>query len=479
MALMKDLYAGFLNKSTDDLDNLWQNSLITFDTNVLLNLYSYSEDTRDMILELIEKLKDRCFLTHRVGFEFHRKRKQVILDLIDKHVESLKLLNTYKNDLIGSTSVPHLSEDLLSNFSDITQRIESEINTNKEKYRLFLSGDDKILNSVHHNLGDSIGSPYDNDRLNEIYKMGAKRYDSSIPPGFTDKAKPDNEKYGDLIIWFQIIDKAKIDNQSVIFVTDEKKPDWWWQSASKSTTFGPQPQLIEEFYLLTNKLFHIYSTDTFLSHANKYLESKVSPDTISEVTQNQLKIDSFIPFGESSIDIRSNVVEVVIKSQIGSPIRVKEILKITEALGLSVYNLLSSSDSLILSLYTNEIDKINRLPAFISNLGYDISIGWESIRQSIMTKTVNYFLDNSYVEHITLFLLSSTEISKHIKLITNLIRDLPFLSNRLVRFEGPSANRLTIKIENTVDLKFEEIDNFLKLLFSTNIPIIDIQLDRH
>ncbi|MBD3638343.1 MAG: DUF4935 domain-containing protein [Crocinitomicaceae bacterium] len=71
---MKATYSEFQKKSSEELKAIWENALICFDTNVLLNLYRYSKDTRDEILELMEKLKDKIYLPHQVGLEFNKNR---------------------------------------------------------------------------------------------------------------------------------------------------------------------------------------------------------------------------------------------------------------------------------------------------------------------------------------------------------------------------------------------------------------------
>ena len=87
---------------------------------------------------------------------------------------------------------------------------------------------------------DKVGSPYASDRLANIYNDGEKRYQANIPPGFMDaKGKKDNSKYGDLVLWFQIMDKAKEKKSPVVFICDDAKEDWWWVFSGK--TIGPRP----------------------------------------------------------------------------------------------------------------------------------------------------------------------------------------------------------------------------------------------
>lgn len=57
---------------------------------------------------------------------------------------------------------------------------------------------------------------------------GAGRFEHRLPPGFRDADKPEN-RLGDLIIWFEILDKAsssKATFSKVLFITRDEKSDW-------------------------------------------------------------------------------------------------------------------------------------------------------------------------------------------------------------------------------------------------------------
>lgn len=109
------------------------------------------------------------------------------------------------------------------------------------------------------------------------------------PPGFEDRdkhkgsslVKEINKRYGDLIFWKQILDKAKDSSSSVILVTGERKEDWW--SVCGGKTIGPLPELMEEFASVTGKEFYIYTTHNFLNFANDYLQQDTPPAAVDEV----------------------------------------------------------------------------------------------------------------------------------------------------------------------------------------------------
>ncbi|THV58164.1 hypothetical protein EZV76_12860 [Flagellimonas alvinocaridis] len=55
---MKDEFPGYFRPTEKKVEEIWRKALFTFDANVLLNLYRYSDETRDevfKVLQLVEK----------------------------------------------------------------------------------------------------------------------------------------------------------------------------------------------------------------------------------------------------------------------------------------------------------------------------------------------------------------------------------------------------------------------------------------
>lgn len=75
---MKEQFKGFYSLSDDDYGELWRNATFILDTNVLLNLYRYREDTTKQLIDVIEKLKGRVWIPYHVALEYQRNRLKVI-----------------------------------------------------------------------------------------------------------------------------------------------------------------------------------------------------------------------------------------------------------------------------------------------------------------------------------------------------------------------------------------------------------------
>ena len=62
-----------------------------------------------------------------------------------------------------------------------------------------------------------VGAKPPPERIVAIHKEGEERYAKKIPPGLEDtkKAAEGGDKFGDLVIWKEIIEKAKADKRPV------------------------------------------------------------------------------------------------------------------------------------------------------------------------------------------------------------------------------------------------------------------------
>jgi hypothetical protein len=121
--------------------------------------------------------------------------------------------------------------------------------------------------------------------LKELYKEGDKRYETKIPPGFADSKKAHPEKYGDFIIWKQILEFAKNEEKSVIFVTNDEKEDWWLIKHGEK--LQPHPKLKKEFNNFTGQEYHSYTLSQFLEYAEEYLKTPIDSSVIEEVKSTQ------------------------------------------------------------------------------------------------------------------------------------------------------------------------------------------------
>jgi hypothetical protein len=302
---MRQAFSGYYSPTQDEYVRLWNEALIILDTNVILNLYRLPATAREELLVVLEKFKERLWIPFHVALEFQRRRLTVISserkttedvlgaasDLVAELTQKVSSLEIDKHGL-GLESKP-LLEDLEQANSKLIEAIKAV-----HQAQLDIASSDPIRERLDVIFAGRIGpGPANQSELDAIVADGERRYGEKIPPGWADANKEKNpseatffaggikyqRKFGDLIIWRQLLSYTKsAEKRVVLLITADRKEDWWWREQGK--TIGPQPELIGEARQLgLVDLFWMYSSDQFLEHAKRYAAANVSDATVSEV----------------------------------------------------------------------------------------------------------------------------------------------------------------------------------------------------
>lgn len=308
---MKNEFIGFYVPTKEMLKAAWgsEKTLFIFDTNVLIKLYSYQSGTLDDFFSILEYLGERIWLPHQVGLEFQNRRldikhreKQKFQEIYN-HLDEILAIETKINQKFLKGRFPSLDSSTEKLFKSIQKSIETfkvslqECDSSQPNIRTH----DEIREKLDTFFRNKIGSAYTQEKLNELYKDGEIRYSKEIPPGFKDSSKEGKDyiyrgveykrKFGDLILWKQIIEKAKNEKdagkiENIIFITDDEKEDWWFcinQNGRK--IIGPHANLTHEIIDEGGiSLFHMYNTASFLEDAKEILSDiRIQESSILEV----------------------------------------------------------------------------------------------------------------------------------------------------------------------------------------------------
>lgn len=242
---MKNEFLGYFPPSEATLKTMWKEGVFAFDANFLLNFYRYSKETRIEIFRMVTGIRDRIWVGHQAALEFLRSRLGVIAEQEKTYDDAKKDLKRIEEEFKAPRRHPFVSDGLLKQMSALFAKLDKELEERKSEFTK-LGESDAIQEELVKILEGKVGSPYPEKRLNEIFQEGEKRYKEKTPPGFKDQSKEgEKRKYGDLILWFQLIDKAAADKKPIIFVTDDAKEDWWWKQPNNKT-IGPRPELVAE-----------------------------------------------------------------------------------------------------------------------------------------------------------------------------------------------------------------------------------------
>lgn len=286
---MKNRFAEYYELSEERINEIWDNSLIVFDTNVLLNLYRYNDAARDEFIKVLKFYKERLWIPYQVGLEFHRRREEIMRKNAAAYKSLSGKLSEQLMKVVSSLEGEYARHPYI-NMKDIKKKVErcaesiGKTLEKQEKEHPDYSQGDETLYSITELFDGRVGEDFTEKDLETLYKEGEKRYANQVPPGYCDeknkKEKGKRSLYGDLIVWKQTIHHCKKLSKSVIFITDDHKLDWWDKVDGKHS---PRKELIKEFTDNTGQSILIYNSSRFLEYAKLNKELKVSKKAINEV----------------------------------------------------------------------------------------------------------------------------------------------------------------------------------------------------
>lgn len=281
---MRTMIWEYVIPSLEEKEALWNNCVFVFDTNVLLNLYRYTSITRDTLLAAFDDLKERVWIPHQVAYEFGKDRCDVIYETVDKYRNIEKIEQDFVAKLMTELRLKVTDKSVIQLQDSI-----NAWNAEQKKCNLLVTqaSDDKILDTVLAIFNRKVGPPFSPEEMKAISDEGKERYEKQIPPGFCDVKKEkegdDNNVYGDLIVWKQILAYSAANHKNIIYVTHDQKKDWW--NISKGRTVGPRIELRKEFSEKTGQNFYMYSMESFLEQYSKHKGRTADQNVLEEVIQ--------------------------------------------------------------------------------------------------------------------------------------------------------------------------------------------------
>lgn len=301
---MKELFKGFYSPDEKEFTNIWTEGIFIFDTNVLLNLYRYPETLRADFAKVVKQLEGRVWLPFHVALEFQRNRNVEIANQKTRFRDVEKIVDSAYTSTKKDLDQLYLKkrhskidpDPFLNSLNKLVTEFKAELNE-LQTGQPSVSEQDPIRDLIDGLFGNKVGTPpADQKEIDDISKDGDKRYKALIPPGYKDANKGNDSfsyggityqnKYGDLIVWKQIIKHAKENSiKNIVLITDDNKEDWWWfckEGANKK--LGPRPELIAEIAKEANvDNFYLYNSERFLQFSAEYLKAEVSEESLTQV----------------------------------------------------------------------------------------------------------------------------------------------------------------------------------------------------
>ena len=341
-----------------------ENTIIVFDTNSLLNVFRFTPEASKEYFEIIQSIQDKIYIPYLVALEFHfHKSETLLLNEINVtkfkndfsknwnnvKLEAVKTLFSslsYRNDKDNKELNTYLSDLLNSKELDIENKLVEKISSISKNQT-------NIFNALVEIMQSKTGERYTQDTIVDIEKEGEERYKNEIPPGFNDANKKLSrsyngikyqQKFGDLIIWKDIINKARNDKiKNVIFVTSDGKRDSKTDlnhktcvgidgnGKNKYQIIGPRIELIEEMKNETGADFYLMDELEFMKQFSQEEVSSRVVKSISDTLLDFAKIlnddDVVKPFVRASSQSVNNRPSVIKRRKVTDT---SELLKIVE-----------------------------------------------------------------------------------------------------------------------------------------------------
>lgn len=279
--------------TADEEKDLWENAIIVFDTSALGDSYSLSFSAQQHFAEILKYLKDRIWIPAQVRLEFEIHHTKFLHSAIIECYSAEDKLNSlwqkysdelskFMSSLSGEETHPYFEEKALERFKEAVKRhneiyveIQSIIKdqfTDRRKEIQKAAIEDKIYEI--YKLFEK-GVEFSVTDLIEIAKEGEQRYKKSIPPGYMDsKEKHGIQKFGDLILWKEIIRYARLNSKDIILISDDVKEDW--NVDQDDPAKGPRTELIDEFQKETGLRFWKYTHGQMIDKLEIYYAEDTS-----------------------------------------------------------------------------------------------------------------------------------------------------------------------------------------------------------
>ena len=328
---MRERFLGWYRRTPEQLSAVWDAALFVPDANILLHCLRHPENVRDQLLRLFVVLRDSLWIPYQVGLEFHRNRLDVEFgsrDAYDRVAEDCTAaLKQARDRLRHLRAHPVIDvERELAALDRFVADFRDRLRVDKENHPT--QAISEALERLTGLFEGRVGEKWQPDQLKALYREGEERYANMIPPGYKDSRKDAGQhgKYGDLIIWKDMIAKAKEEQCPVIFISDDAKEDWWW--IHRGEKLGPRPELIQEFKDCSGQSFHIYQFTQFLRIAadrHPKIEAGVTEieKSLREDEQAKMRLDG----AAKASALRKRITElederdVIISTLSGTPMR--------------------------------------------------------------------------------------------------------------------------------------------------------------
>lgn len=277
-------------------NDLVKNATIVFDTSSIGQLYEMTEIYKQQLVGIIDHFKDRMWLPAQVKSEYLKNRikflfnpinvqykfpafmSQDIISGVESFISKHKD-NPYFHPYLDDGEIDKLiseKEKMKVACQSIKDIVKKQYIKRKDELRRVENDDKKdIIFKTFSTIKE--GKAFSFKELLDIVKEGEIRYRHSIPPGYMDsdkKTKKGVHIFGDLVIWKEILSYSKKHNNSILFVCDDVKEDWYETNNKNDEDLMPRKELLQEFNEYTQQDVWIVPLSKFIKLLESYFKDE-------------------------------------------------------------------------------------------------------------------------------------------------------------------------------------------------------------
>ena len=277
------LYSGFESYrvlSSAEIKLALQSGMVALDTNVLLNLYRYNDQTVDDLLGVARAAADRLFVPHQVVREFWRNRQSVIASLgsaskdaqgaLAKNATSTKdaISRWAKNVAMPETQLRQMCGKVDAFYAELRNTVGDDTVTLRAHAP---TADDQLLGKLESLFAGRVGNPMTDEDWQSAVDEGERRVENTIPPGYMDVDKLESDlpegASGDYLVWKQLLLEGAERRVDLVLVTSDTKEDWW-NRTDRGAIVGPRHELIEEYLEASGSRLFLLEPVDLIKHSS-------------------------------------------------------------------------------------------------------------------------------------------------------------------------------------------------------------------
>jgi predicted nucleic acid-binding protein len=365
-------------------------ALVSLDANVLLDLYRYPDDFSNALMDALEDISDRVFVSHQAITEFWRNRTSALADRARAKADVEKRLGSCHRsvtDALEAWAKQTAIDDedleqarlLVGRQFEVLGKLVTD--NHRDDVEVYPSPSmDPVVQRLEALLDGKVGKPLTVEAFDAAVEEGRRRHRAEKPPGYKEKAA-DKEHLregvsGDYLVWVQSVAEAKFRNLDLMIVTADEKEDWYWRF--RDALIGPRPELAKEFWDETERTLIILTPIEFMRRY-RCSGGPVPDSALRAAERNEALEGAVEELGNTALDTWTApaVHQLLAKLDGQAPVQAAAIRAAAHNGGVvsreEIYHLGEYSPKRMLRGFTRPVRRISRLLQETGDLGLDVS----------------------------------------------------------------------------------------------------------